>query len=449
MSAPPTGLRPHGLRRHVPAAFGLPGFRRLLLTRLGGQIGDGLFQASLAGAVLFSPEHQTSASAIAAAFAVILLPYSLVGPLAGVLLDRWWRQRVLLWVNVIRGLLVLGVAAEIAAGVAGPLFYGSALVIVSFNRFILAGLSASLPHVVPPSELVSANAASTTLGTTATAAGLGIGIGLAGFVGARDTSYALIAASSLVLYLLAAAAARGFRHDALGPDDVERSHHETVGDVVRGFGDGARHVAEIPAARRALLMIGAHRFCYGVGFVATLLLFRYRLHDVGPFRAGLGGLGFVAVGVAAGGLVAALCTPRATRALGFVRWSTALLIGSGVVQVALGLPYLTWTYVIGAFLLGFAAQGTKICVDTILQRSVEDDYRGRVFSIYDTLLNLTTVVSAIAVAVVLPADGYAPWAIVVLGVGYVLAGGFYLRAGVQAGALRAGCAPSAAHPTGA
>lgn len=438
MSDSSLDVRPGGVRRHVPRAFGLPGFRRLLVTRLGGQVGDGLFQASLAGAVLFSPEHQADATSIAAAFAVILLPYSVVGPLAGVLLDRWWRQRVLVWVNVVRALLVVGVAAEIAAGVAGPLFYASALVVISFNRFILAGLSAALPHVVPQRELVSANAVSTTLGTTATAVGLGIGVGVAGLAGARNDSYALTAASALVLYLVAAAAARGFGRTVLGPDDVERSHHETAADVVRGFADGARHLNQLPAARRALAMMGASRFCYGIGFVMTLLLFRYRLVDAGPFRAGLAGLGLVAAGVAAGGLAAAFVTPRATRTVGFVRWSTGLLVAAGVVQVALGLPYLTWTYVLGAFLLGFAAQGTKICVDTVLQRTVEDEYRGRVFSLYDTLLNVVTVVSAIAVAATLPADGYAPWVVVAIGAGYVLTGLVYLRAGVQANALRAG-----------
>ena len=63
--------------------------------RLAGQFGDGLFQAALAGAVLFDPEHQARAADIASGFAVLLLPYSLIGPFAGVLLDRWWRQRVL------------------------------------------------------------------------------------------------------------------------------------------------------------------------------------------------------------------------------------------------------------------------------------------------------------------------------------------------------------------
>ncbi|HVC73461.1 MAG TPA: hypothetical protein VNC85_06785, partial [Mycobacteriales bacterium] len=83
-----------------------PDFRRLYGTRLTSQCADGVFQASLAGVVLFSPESAGDPAEIASAFAVLLLPYSLIGPFAGVLLDRWRRQRVLLWSNVLRCLLV-------------------------------------------------------------------------------------------------------------------------------------------------------------------------------------------------------------------------------------------------------------------------------------------------------------------------------------------------------
>ena len=47
----------------------------------------------------------------------------------------------------------------------------------------------------------------------------------------------------------------------------------------------------------------------------------------------------------------------------------------------------------------------KICVDTTLQESVEDDYRGRVFSVYDTLFNVTFVAALLVGAFVLPASG--------------------------------------------
>src|SRR5882757_9287942 len=152
-----TGVHANG---HLRAALRRPDFRRLYSVRLLGQFGDGVFQASLAGAVLFNPEHQAHAADVAAGFAVVLLPYSLIGPFAGVLLDRWWRQRVLTLANLVRAVAVIGVAAEVAAGLAGVAFYASALVIISISRFVLSALSAALPRVVAEAELVTANAVS-------------------------------------------------------------------------------------------------------------------------------------------------------------------------------------------------------------------------------------------------------------------------------------------------
>ena len=65
-------------------------------TRLLGQFGDGVFQAALAGTVLFNPQRAADPVDVAAGFAILLLPYSLVGPFAGVWLDRWSRRQVLL-----------------------------------------------------------------------------------------------------------------------------------------------------------------------------------------------------------------------------------------------------------------------------------------------------------------------------------------------------------------
>ena len=74
------------------SARSLPEFWRLLELRMASQFGDGLFQAGLAGALLFNPERAASAWAVAGAFAVLFLPYSLIGPFAGALLDKWDRR---------------------------------------------------------------------------------------------------------------------------------------------------------------------------------------------------------------------------------------------------------------------------------------------------------------------------------------------------------------------
>jgi MFS family permease len=78
----------------------LPDFWRLLELRTASQFGDGLFQAGLAGALLFNPERAVRPLAIAGAFAVLFLPYSLLGPFAGALMDRWDRRLVLVGANL-------------------------------------------------------------------------------------------------------------------------------------------------------------------------------------------------------------------------------------------------------------------------------------------------------------------------------------------------------------
>src|SRR3712207_233391 len=142
--------------------------------RLTGQLGDGLFQAALFSAVFFNPERATSAAEAAAAFATLLLPYSVVGPFAGVFLDRWRRQRVLVNANLARaGAIVVFAGLLAVLGPTSPPVVALALVVVSANRFVLAGLSASLPHVVETRLLVTANSFSTTIGGGAAAVGGG------------------------------------------------------------------------------------------------------------------------------------------------------------------------------------------------------------------------------------------------------------------------------------
>ncbi len=406
----------------------LPDLRRLLSVRLFGQFADGVFQASLAGEVLFNPERQAHAADIAAGFAVLLLPYSVLGPFAGVLLDRWWRQRVLLGANLLRALLVCGVAVEIAAGVHGQPFYLSALVVISVNRFILSALSASLPHVVEPDRLITANAISTTAGAVVSALGGGAAIGLRALAGGNTTGTSLIAVGAGVAYLAAALFARGFGTRQLGPDDHTRGHGDSVRHVLAGLIAGAQHVRSHRSVMRAFGVIAVHRFAYGVTAITTLLLYRNYFHDEGFFRAGLAGLAQVVAGIAIGGGFAALVTPWASRRIGVTRWPALMLISAGVIEVVLGLPFRQDTFLPASALLGFVAQGIKICVDTLVARRVADDFRGRVFSLYDTLFNLLFVSAAVLTAVLLPENGKSVTAVIVIGVAYVTMGLVYFTA---------------------
>jgi hypothetical protein len=236
-----------------------------------------------------------------------------------------------------------------------------------------------------------------------------------------------MAASALLPYLLAAGVATGFARTVLGPDDVERDNRETLGEIARGLLAGARHLHSRRAAFLALSAIGVHRLCYGLFAVSTLLLYRNYFDGHGMVRAGLAGLAQFVVFAAIGGGVAALITPPITRRIGFVAWAGVLLAASGIFEIGLVLPFRLPLLLVSGFVLGCTAQGLKICVDTTIQSTVADEFRGRVFAIYDTLFNLALVVAAALTAVALPDDGHAPVAVLALGVIYLGAAGGYLR----------------------
>jgi Major Facilitator Superfamily len=403
-------------------------FRRLLTTRLLSQFGDGVFQAALAGTVLFNPQRAADPIDVAAGFAILLLPYSLVGPFAGVWLDRWSRRQVLVRANLLRAGLVVLVAALVLAGVGGTGFYAAGLTVFSVNRFVLAALSAGLPHTTDAPSLVSANALSTTSGAVATVAGGGAALLLLQLSGSGDAGYAATALASAVPYLAASAVVAGFGRAYLGPDHMARFARLSARAITRGMVAGARHAWRHPPAAAALLAISLHRLCYGVLTLMTLLLYRNTFPAQGTvFPGGLVGLAEVVGAGALGTLLAAVVTPWVVRRIGKKQWITWLLGGGGVVQLVLGLPFAPPTIVAASLVLGFVAQGVKICVDTTLQESIDDDFRGRVFSVYDTLFNVTFVVALLIGAFVLPPSGVSYPMLVAVGAGYVAAAVGYAR----------------------
>jgi hypothetical protein len=271
---------------------------------------------------------------------------------------------------------------------------------------VLAALSAALPHTVDDPALVSANALSTTSGALVTVVGGGAALGLLQLVGQGDAGYAVLALASAVPYLLAAAVVARFARTALGPDAPGGFVPMRGWDVVAGMAAGARHVWARPPVAAALGVIGVHRLCYGVLTLMTLLLYRNTFTGSGGlFPGGLMGLAEVLAAGALGTLLAAVVTPRVVRRMGKPRWVTLLLAGAGAAQLALGLSFRPAPTVAAGLVLGFVAQAVKICVDTTLQESVADDHRGRVFSVYDTLFNVTYVAALLLAAVLLPASG--------------------------------------------
>ncbi|GGS87809.1 MFS transporter [Streptomyces chromofuscus] len=379
-------------------------FRRLLAVRLLSQGADGVYQVGLATYVVFSPERQTSPAAIASAMAVLLLPYSLVGPFAGVLLDRWRRRQVFLYGNLLRALLASATAVLMIRPVPDWLFYVSALCVTAVNRFVLAGLSAALPRVVDEDRLVMANSLSPTAGTLAATAGGGLAFVVRLLIADSDAAVVLVGAA---LYLCSAMASLRIGQELLGPDQalIQPRLRAAVSGTARDLVAGLRHLAA-PARREAawaLTSMTLMRFCYGALTVTLLMLCRYAFTT--DTDDGLALLG-LAVGIAgAGFFAAAVLTPWAAGRFGPGRWIVVCAASAAVLEPVLGLPFATEPMLAAAFVLGLTTQGAKISTDTIVQSSVDDGFRGRIFSLYDVLFNVAFVAAAGVAALMLPPDG--------------------------------------------
>lgn len=148
------------------------------------------------------------------------------------------------------------------------------------------------------------------------------------------------------------------------------------------------------------------RFCYGALLVTVLMLCRYAWSATEAEGLGLLGL---AVGFSgAGFFAAAVLSPWAVGRFGPFGWMTVCAATAAVLEPVLALTFAPGPFLVAAFVLGLITQGSKIATDTVVQTSVDDSYRGRVFALYDVLFNVAFVAAAGVAALMLPPDGRSP-----------------------------------------
>lgn len=402
------------------------GFRRLFRVRLISQCGDGMFQVGLATLYFFNPTSMTTAGGVAAAFTILLLPFTIVGPFVGPLLDRWSRQAVLFWGNTVRAVLCAALAVLMFVGAGFVPISVLALITLGINRFLLSALSAGLPHVVPRRQLVMANSIVPTLGAVATVVGavLGFVINRIATEGPVRDASALVVAALLLVGAVWAASRIGYRE--LGPDGrVSIPLGSQLRLILDDLWRGAHYLARRGTPGHALIVMAVHRFLYGVNFIALLLISRNLLADPADADAGLAMFALLSGISLAGNGSAIILTPIAHERMTPHQWIVACLGISTLSQILLvATPQLPWI-AIAAVLMGLGVQGAKIAVDTIVQRDVVDAYRGRAFALYDMLYNAAFVGAAALAAAILPDTGWSRPGFAGLVALYLLLSGWY------------------------
>lgn len=379
--------------------------RRLLVTRMLGQGGDGLLQTALATFVLFSPARQADPLKITMVFALLLLPYSLIGPFVGVFIDKWSRRKILVRANLIRVTAMVLIALSVAGHSASGILAVLVLVCLGVNRFALSTLSASLPHVVKSDLLVAGNAIFPTLGTLGASIAAASGLGLQHILGNTDgVNASLILIAGGLTIGAASIASRVSPHNVLGPHADTPVVREEFRNLFVGFVSGGKIIISNSRVLLSVSSVTILRCAFGGITMQTLLLARQVWHTQTDTNAALRDFGTVAALAALGSFCGAFTTGAILQRQKLFLQNVErdqrrqLLKITFVVTVSAGIFCAAgfyfgnhfWVY-LAAINIGLLSQLLKINADTAIQQVVDDLHRGRVFAIFDMLINFAIV----------------------------------------------------------
>jgi len=402
---------------------------RLLRIRWSGQITDGIFQSALASFILFSPERQASAVNAAVAFAVVLLPYSIVGPFVGTLLDRFSRQRAIFFANLTRSLTLVVIALLIFNGRTGLEITVFVLIAFGVNRLILAGLSAGIPLMTTPKELISANALAVTGGSVWVVLGGGIGLGIRQLLdlsGSADNADAVLILAAALGYLIAALLTSLLGKTEIGP----RPHEIVKGSFTQGLiemREGFQFLKDHADAARGIAATAIHRGGLTALTLTALLLERNTFNDPADSEAGLTGLSVTLSIAATGFVIGALAAPYGVRKVGRHRWIRLSIFAASFGSLLLVIDRTPILLGATAFFAAMFGQSVKVTNDALVQSKIDDYFRGRVFSVYDVVVNSAIVTGALFAAWILPISGDSWLLPLIVSISWVLVATVLLR----------------------
>jgi len=389
-----------GLLRH-------PRLSRLLAVRWTGQATDGVFQSALASFVLFSPERQANALSAAVGFAVVLLPYSIIGPFVGTILDRVSRQRALFFCNLARSANLFFVALLVYTGTTGVELTVVVLVAFGINRFILAALSAGLPLLVDTKSLITANAIAVTGGSVLVVIGGGIGVGVRALVdGAAiaDHADALLIVLAAAGYFIAALFTGRLKKYEIGPLKKEKES----ASFLQGFRDmreGFQYLQGHLDASRGIIATAVQRGGLTALTLTALLLERNTFNDPAKPEDGLQGFGIALSIAGLGVFLGAFLAPYGVARFGRHRWIKFAMIASACSPLILAATQTEIGLCVTAFLTAFFGQNIKVTNDALVQSKIDDYHRGRVFAVYDVVVNGAIVSGGLIASLLLPPSG--------------------------------------------
>ena len=384
---------------------GESGLARMTELHLVSSAADAMVVTALASTIFFSVPTEQARSRVLTSLLVTMVPFVVLAPLIGPLLDRVRRgRRIAIGVTMgARAWLAWVMASALTEGQAGFALYPAAFAFLVSQKAYLVVRAAALPRVLPPGgELVGANARMSAAGVVAMAIGGPLGVGCTHWLGPEWTLRV-----TFVLYLVGVGLTLALTARV---DSTDATAELPVADP-GGVHDGATRPLPTGVLRTGALHWGARSviglrgnaaFRAVTGFLTLFLAFRLRTEPL-PGWSATAAVGLVialaAVGGAIGTALGALVRGR--------RPEVVVVVLVGLLTVAAAWPafdYRLASVLVVALVAGLAQSLGKLCLDALIQDEVPDARRTSAFARSETVLQLAWVLGG-AIGLALPLSG--------------------------------------------
>jgi MFS transporter, DHA3 family, macrolide efflux protein len=364
------------------------GFFSFWLAQLVSQFGDRVHQMALVG--LIAARNPGSSIELAKLLAFTIIPVFIVGPIAGVYIDRWDRRRTLFICDLIRGFLVLLIAFYLMhLPVIWPM-YVAVFIIFSLSRFYVPAKMSFLPEIVDSKDLLIANSLVSTTGMIA----LVIGALLGGLIVEHSGSYGgflwdagtYFVASLLVFSISTLKRKLPHRSVILQHTKSIISTQKSVWIEIK---EGITYIRSQKDIGFVLCMMS---ILFAAGGAIYIVIITFIQQAFGTVTKDLG---FLAVPLGLGLCLGSLAYGKwGTKIPAFKTIFWSLILGGGMVTLfACGVQgtHNRWLAVGLSFILGFVTGPIVIAANTVINQVAKAEMSGKVFAALEFVMHFAFI----------------------------------------------------------
>jgi len=359
-------------------------FFLLWLGQIISQMGDRLGQMALIAFVYLRAPGSTLQIAKILSFTII--PVFLIGPLAGVYVDRWDRRRTMYGCDLLRSLLILVIPLFLFHAKNLWLIYLIIFITFSIGRFFVPAKLSIIPELVDKKDLLIANSLVNTTGMIAAILGFGASGILVEWLGAKSGFYldalGFLTSGLLVFFISKKSVAPRMDLKKVGQEIIEVIRKSVFQEIKEGM----FYFLKKKDIRFTAAIIFALWSALGAVYVVTIVFVQKTLHSATK------DLGFLVMFLGIGLFLGSLVYGRFGQRVSHYKAIFISLSLSGIMLAvfALGIYYYP-NFIVASFLslcLGLIIAPIMIATNTIIHNVSDNEMLGKIFSSLEIVMHL-------------------------------------------------------------